>query len=72
MLNDIRCGYIRKKGRITDKAIAEDMGIDPVTFSRLITEIVTPRIMTWYKITKKHSELWGEMETAAIIDGIEL
>lgn len=56
--------------RITDKIIANELGITPASYSRLSTGITEPKIMTWAKICKLHTQAYTQEETNSITNQI--
>lgn len=66
LLIEIRGVYNRTE-RHTDKEIAKEIGITPVSFSRLITGVTVPNIQTWALIVNKHAKLLGKEKTDKII-----
>ena len=57
--------------RITDKKIAEELGITPASFSRLITGVTEPKIMTWYKIYQEYVKYMGIQRANELMSKIE-
>lgn len=62
--NTIQAGY----KPTYNKEIAKRLEITQATYSRLRTGVVTPRIATWFKICKLHTETNGENKTKEITE----
>lgn len=69
MLIDIRCAYNKEK-RTSDKEIAKKLGITPASFSRLYTKLTMPKIMTWQKIIKLHTQCIGIQRNTELLKRI--
>ncbi len=71
MIQCIRAHYIRNsEKRITDKEIAKELEITPVTFSRLYTGVQNPDIITWWKLCKKFKEVSSKEEFNNLINEV--
>lgn len=58
--------------RITDKEIAKEIGITQACYSRLITQVTTPNIMTWYKINQLHKQYSGITRNMEIVGSLTI
>lgn len=56
------------KETIKDKDIAKKIGVNAQSYSRLITGVSTPGIMTWFRILNLHTELFSRKDTDEILD----
>lgn len=56
------------KETIKDKDIAKKIGVNAQSYSRLITGVSTPGIMTWFRILNLHTQLFSREETDIIIN----
>ena len=70
MLWNIRA-EMNEKERVTDKQLAQKLGITPASFSRLITGKTEPKIMTWYKIYLMHRTYKGLQKTTELLSLME-
>lgn len=57
-------------GKVTDKMLANELGITQASYSRLSTGVTEPKIMTWTKICKLHTQAYTQEETNAITNQI--
>lgn len=62
---------VQWKQRITDKEIAQTMGITKTSFSRLSTGVTSPNINTWAKICKAYAEYAGNEALNQIVQKLE-
>lgn len=56
--------------KITDKKLAEELNITPASYSRLSTGVTEPKIMTWAKICKLHTDTFNQIETNKIVNEV--
>lgn len=54
-----------------DKEIAQELGLTPACYSRLVTGVTEPKIATWFKIIQLHKIMCGDKATMEIIEQIE-
>ena len=73
MLWEIKNQRTKENGykAVTNKDLALTLNLTAASFSRLITGVTTPQIMTWAKICKMHSLVCGTEETNHIVNKIE-
>lgn len=56
--------------KITDKMLANELSITPTSYSRLSNGVTEPKIMTWAKICKLHTQTFTQEETNEITNQI--